>query len=56
MAIQLNIPSKSVYGLREANAHVYHLVIIIYIVINDVIKVDMCVAKLATKTTVKHTF
>ena len=25
MAIQLNIPSKSVYGLRDANAHVYHL-------------------------------
>ena len=29
MAIQLNIPSKSVYGLRDANAHVYHLVTII---------------------------
>ena len=28
MAIQLNIPSKSVYGLCEANAHVYHLVIL----------------------------
>ena len=26
MAIQLNIPFKSVYGLCEANAHVYHLV------------------------------
>ena len=25
MAIQLNIPSKLVYGLCEANAHVYHL-------------------------------
>ena len=24
MAVQLNIPSKLVYGLREANAHVYH--------------------------------
>ena len=23
MAIQLNIPFKSVHGLREANAHVY---------------------------------
>ena len=26
MAIQLNIPFKSVYRLCEANAHVYHLV------------------------------
>ena len=29
MAMQLNIPSKLVYGLREANAHVYHLVLIL---------------------------